>query len=234
MRGSVLITRPQPAASEIAAELKERGIDAVVEPLLRIVPRSTALDLANVEALLFTSSNGVSAFVSQSTARSLPVLTVGDATAAAAREAGFATVHSAAGAVGDLATLVRTTVKPGATLLHGAGADLAGDLAADLPGYFIRRVTLYDAVAATSLSDAARRALRAGEIQAVLLYSPRTARTFSALAAAAGIDTGGLIALAMSGNVAAVLAPNRWRGVKTAAAPTGAAMLALLDEWNAP
>lgn len=231
------MTRPQPAADKTAAALAARGVDSLVEPLLHIVPRDSVPELDGVAALLFTSANGVNAFADCSACRDLPLLAVGDATAAAARAAGFTSVHSADGAVGDLAALARRLLPPGATLLHGAGADVAGDLAADLPGYFIRRLTLYDAVAATALSPMAESALRAGEIDAVLLYSPRTARTFAALAKAAGVDTGRLIAIAMSDNVAAVLAPNGWRGVKVAAAPTGAAMLALLDapkdEWSA-
>jgi len=81
-----LITRPREDAEEIAEQLRARGIESVIEPMLAIVPvPHPGLDLTDVQALLFTSANGVRAFAAATTVRSLPVFAVGDATAAAAR-----------------------------------------------------------------------------------------------------------------------------------------------------
>src|SRR4051794_41252334 len=63
------------------------------------------LDLEGVQALLCTSANGVRATAARTTRRDLPVLAVGDATARAARDVGFAHVESAGGDVEGLARL---------------------------------------------------------------------------------------------------------------------------------
>jgi len=82
--------------------------------------------LTGIAALAFTSRNGVAAFAALSDDRSLPVFTVGDATAEAARTAGFAAVRSAAGALEDLARLLAEAA-PGLVLAPGA-LEPSGDL----------------------------------------------------------------------------------------------------------
>ena len=62
-------------------------------------------------SLVFTSANGVAAFAALTPDRALPVFTVGDATAEAARAAGFAAVRSAGGDIGMLAALLRGRVE---------------------------------------------------------------------------------------------------------------------------
>ncbi|HYM03709.1 MAG TPA: uroporphyrinogen-III synthase, partial [Stellaceae bacterium] len=85
-----LVTRPREDAASLARAFAERGIEAVIEPMLTIAPvaegaRQLAEQLAGVQALLFTSANGVRAFAAASVRRELPVFVVGDASAAAAR-----------------------------------------------------------------------------------------------------------------------------------------------------
>ena len=99
-----LVTRPEEDAAPLAAALAERGIEVTVEPLLAIRPIADApIDLAGVQALLFTSANGARCFAALAAERGiagwreLPVFTVGDASAAAARAAGFGRVESAGG-----------------------------------------------------------------------------------------------------------------------------------------
>jgi len=135
-----LITRPAEDTKEIADALRARGFEVVIEPMLEIVPLDAqAPDLRDVQALLFTSVNGVRALTRLAPRRDLPVFAVGDATAAAARAAGFGSVNSAAGDSSDLARLVRARLKPEAgALLHVAGSAVAGDLAGALAGFEIR------------------------------------------------------------------------------------------------
>ena len=63
---------------------------------------------------------------------------------------------------------------------------------------------LYESKAAESLPEAARTALRDGTLDGVVLYSPRTARTFETLVAAAGLGESlqRLRLFALSDNVA--------------------------------
>lgn len=187
----VLVTRPSEDAGPLAARLTERGCRVLVEPMLTVRwLDGPEPDLGDVRALLFTSANGVRGYVRRSPRRDLPVYAVGHATAAAAREAGFAAVESADGDVYALADLVRRRSAPSAgVLLHVAGSSVAGDLSERLAasGFTVRRETLYDTVPARSLSDDAARALRDGGLHASLFFSPRTARSFVRLVDEAGL-----------------------------------------------
>src|SRR5690606_18555276 len=114
----------------------------------------------------------------------LPVYAVGDATAQAARAAGFDTVESAGGDVVALAALVAERLSPGGgSLLHVAGSQTAGDLAGRLSalGFTVHREALYEARQAQALSAETAAALRQGTIDAAAFFSPRTASAFVTL-----------------------------------------------------
>ena len=72
-----LITRPEEDAATLAEALRQRGVGVAIEPLLsvRTLP-GASIDLAGVQAVLFTSSNGVRAFAELSERRDLPCFTV--------------------------------------------------------------------------------------------------------------------------------------------------------------
>src|SRR5262245_272902 len=114
----VAITRAQPGADETAARLRALGAEPVIAPLPTIAPCAFDTSVAGADALLFTSSNGVRVFPDVGGARAVPVLAVGDATAEAARGAGFSDVRSADGDVEKLAALARQTLKAGSKLIH--------------------------------------------------------------------------------------------------------------------
>ena len=227
----VLVTRPAADAAPLVEVLHDLGCEALVEPLLTIVPLAGArIDLDGVQALLFTSANGVRAFATLAAARQLPAvhdlpaLAVGDATAAAARSAGFARVESAAGTVEDLAALAARRLDPAAgPLFHGAAVHLAGDLKGRLEdrGFTLRRRVLYRAEPAERLSEAARAAIAGGGIDAVLFFSPRTAETFVRLLDDAGLSTAlaDCHAVCLSRAVAEALRTIVWRGIVVAARP---------------
>ncbi|WP_162913159.1 uroporphyrinogen-III synthase [Rhodospirillaceae bacterium SYSU D60014] len=246
-----LITRPEADAAPVAEALRARGLETTVEPLLTIRPLPDApLDLEGVQALLFTSANGVRALAVHSTAGhseipDLPVFAVGDATAEAARAVGFERVESAAGDVDDLARLVRDRLDPAAgPLLHVAGTVTAGDLAGDLgeAGFELRRAVLYEAEPVDRLSPAVTEALADGAFDLVLFFSPRTACSFVELVRRpAGVDTdpdlaerlaagcGKAEALCLSAAVAEAADDLPWRQVRTAERPDLPSMLKLVD-----
>lgn len=230
----VLITRPRPAADKLAGLLAARGIASTVEPLLDIRPRGgVAVDLEGVQAVLFTSANGVTALATATPRRDVRILAVGPASAEAARLAGFADVASADGDVGALADLVGRRLDPRrGALLHAAGADLAGDLAASLApqGFTVRRIVLYDAVPARDLSPETVELLRRGGLGAALFFSPRTAAAFVTLAMQAGVaeTLGRVTALCLSANVAAALDAVSWGGIRVASGPDQDSLLDLL------
>ena len=230
----ILITRPIEDAKPLADALNERGIEVLIEPMLEIKHLEDAeLDLDRVQALLFTSANGVRAFAALSPRRDLKAFTVGDGSAEAARQAGFPYVESAKGDVEALAALVVDRLKAeDGILFHAAGTVTAGDLKSHLEGlgYRVRRAQLYEAKIATALSTETRANLTLGGLDAVLLFSPRTAGTFAQLWQAAGAPSLARIhALCLSAAVAREVGNLGWAGVEIADRPDLPSMLALVD-----
>ena len=177
----VAVTRAAPEARNTAERVRALACEPVLAPLLTIAPRPFDASLAGVQALLFTSGNGVRAFAGASAARTCAVLTVGDASAIAAREAGFAHVFSADGDVAALAAMAQARLDPKAgKLVHISGADVAGDLLAGLrvAGFGAERRIGYEARAAMALPEGL-----AGPLDLVLFHSPRAAAIFVQLGA---------------------------------------------------
>lgn len=223
----------------MAAWLHARGIEPVLEPMLAIRFIADGAEilaplLVGAQAVLFTSANGARAFAAASPRRDLAAFAVGDATAAAARAAGFSAIASAGGNVADLAVLVRQRLSPAdGALVHAAAGATAGDLAAALggAGFSLRRAVLYEAVPARALSGETAALLAAGAIALALFFSPRTAQSFVTLVRAAGLGSAcrAVTAITLSPAVAASLGRLDWGTVRVAAAPTTAALLAAVE-----
>ena len=230
----VLVTRPRHRAAALARDLDAAGVEAIVEPLLDIVPRAGAmLDLSGVQALLVTSANAALPLAAATGRRDLPVFAVGDATAAAVSDVGFGDVTSAGGAAGDLARLVGARLDPAAgALIHVAGATVAGDLTGPLEaaGFAARRVVLYDAQPVEALSPATVEVIAADRLDGVVFFSPRTAALFVTLARQAGIarHAHGLGAFCLSAAVAKAAEGLDWREVPISERPESAALVALV------
>ena len=236
----VLVTRPEADAAPLAAELAACGHQALMEPLLTIIPDQDAVvDLTGVQALVLTSANGARVLAGRTERRDLPVFAVGDATAAAARVAGFLQVESAGGDVGDLAALVAARLDPDAgPVFHPAARQLAGDLKGRLEaaGFTVRRSVLYRAETAKDFSTETRSALRDGRIDAVLFFSPRTGCTFARLASESKLTAacGRVFAVCISPAVADMIERLPWRALRIAAQPTQTALLDSLAACKGP
>lgn len=221
----ILVTRPREDAAALAEKLKARGHEVLVEPMLEIrLVADAKVDLSGVQALLFTSANGVRAFAAAETRRDLTAFCVGDTTAATAREVGFAKVESASGNVDDLARLVRERLNAAdGALLHAAGAAVAGDLAGALAqdGFAVRRAVLYAAEPVNSLSPVTAAALKARQVDMVVFFSARTAETFARLVHEAGLAPAlsRTVALGLSPAVLQVLAGLPWAMTEAARQP---------------
>ena len=232
----LLITRPEQDAGPLAAMLAERGHSALIEPLISIVPEPGAvIPEKSYQAVLVTSANGVRALAATrgvDRVEDCRVLAVGKASAEASREAGFGHVEDASGDLQDLVRLVdETCAQSHGPLLYAAGRVVSGDLKAMLEAedYEVDRVVLYDAVPADRLSSATLSALRAGEIDGVLHFSPRSARIWAQVAPR---DAGDLVHYCLSQAVADAL----WDEldgpagpVRVAPRPNQDALIALID-----
>jgi uroporphyrinogen-III synthase len=228
----VLVTRPEPGASETAARVALLGFTPVLAPVLRIQPTPTRLPAAaSLAAVLVTSRNAVDPL--PPTYRAINLLSVGDATAEHARAAGFLRVISAAGDADALAELVTRQQSPrDGTLLLASGRLQGQKLAASLrrAGYRVIRRVVYAAVPVDQLAPAAVTALHAGQVRAVLFFSAETAHQFVRLTRLAGLaeTLAGVDAISIGQPAAVALEALPWRGVRVAARPTQDEMLTLL------
>jgi uroporphyrinogen-III synthase len=216
----VAITRASADAERTAERVRELGAEPILAPLLAIIPCGYDTNVEDAQALLFTSANGVRAFPDARRLHAKPVLTVGDATAEAARAAGFIDVRSADGDVSGLAALVATTLEPSAgKLIHISGDHAAGDLAGVLraAGFSVERRVAYAAHEALSLPEAFRQPL-----DIVLFHSPRAAETFVRLGAP---NAEHLTAACLSPAVAEAAACVKWARIVVSPAPREDALL---------
>jgi uroporphyrinogen-III synthase len=210
----VAITRAEPEASRTAARVRARGAEAIVAPLIAIVPCGYDTNTEGAQAIIFTSTNGVRAFPDARGARDRLVLTVGDATAEAAREAGFNDVRSADGDVNALVALAKRELDPArGKLIHIAGDHVAGDLGGELraAGFSVERRLAYASVAAAPLPPALN-----GPLDIVLFHSPRAAQRFIELGAP---NAANLVAGCMSAAIAEAAGKVSWRRIITAPRP---------------
>jgi uroporphyrinogen-III synthase len=209
---TVLVLRPQPGADETAARARALGLEVVVAPLFAVRPLAwTPPDPAGFDAVMLTSasaarqaSDGLTPF------KPLPCYAVGEATAAAAQEAGFADIRIGPD---DGAALLLMMAEDGIkAAFHACGED---HLALGHPAIAITRVPVYAAEAAERLPVAAEGAL-------ALLHSPRAATLFARLAG----DRSRIRIAAISARTARA-AGEGWRHVAIAARPRDDALLEL-------
>jgi uroporphyrinogen-III synthase len=233
----LLVTRPEPDASREAEALGSRGHQPVLAPLLTIeFTGPVPLQLDGAQALIVTSRNALRALAAHpelGAALMLPLFAVGEGSARLAQELGFADVTIGPGTGAELAALMLDELKPGkGAVVHLAGETLAFDLKGTLEkeGFAMRAPVLYRATPVRDFPAEAAALLASGELEGVILMSPRTARTFAALFAALRPvrKARGLVCYCLSKAVAdAVIA----LGVETrvAAGPREEDVLALLD-----
>lgn len=223
----VLITRPEPDATRTAALLAARGITAVIAPLLEISPRPVLLPW-DVQALLVTSGHAVDVL----SPSDMPLLAVGDATAARARARGFRHVESAGGDAAALTSLItlRCDPKAGPLLLasgRGQGRELAAALRSH--GFRVLRRSVYAASPVRRLPATALSALQQRRLRAALFLSAETARCFvRVLPEDLRPALDGVEALAIGEAAAAALHGLPWRRIRAAPHPTLDDLLALL------
>lgn len=239
----ILVTRPKSDAAELKATLEALGHEVTLEPLLGIVSLPIAAEvLDGAQGIIATSRNGLRALADSeavNAARALPLFAVGEATAETARSMGFENITAGPGTGAELVPIIAAAASPkGGPLVHVAGEvvafDLAGALAAQ--GYEVRKVTAYRAEPATELSEPVKTAISAGQIDTVILMSPRTAAIFCQLADTTDLKDKArrLTFLCLSAGIAEkldVLAPAR---VEVAEAPNTRALLGALARMAPP
>jgi uroporphyrinogen-III synthase len=234
----LMITRPEPDARTLMAALAGRGHQGTLEPLLQVAYAGDAIiDLEGAQALIATSRNALRALKANpvlTAARRLPLFAVGPATAAAARSLGFDLVVTGAGTAQELVTHIVAVADPAAGLLvqlrgDGQAIDLKSELEAQ--GFRVAQHIVYRMLPVAALSARAVESLAVGEIDGVILMSPRTAAIYASLMRKQGLVAvaRGLLHACVSAAVAERLATLGSVPVAVAARPTVEEVLALVD-----
>ncbi len=211
-----VIVRPEPGNQATAEAARALGLNVVATPLYSIIQVEFNIDLSiSYDAILITSSNSIrssSPVLEQLT--HLPLLAVGEASAQAARKAGFGTIITGDA---DGQALGQKAVELGFRhVLH-----LVGDP--------------YKPVEVAGLTCAVRTAYRATELPVppelkaalqepcvILAHSPRAARRLSELASAKNASS----LIALSAQVAEA-AGEGWKHLLWPERPSADAMLGL-------
>jgi uroporphyrinogen-III synthase len=217
----VLILRPQPGARETAARALQLGLDPLIAPLFTIGTCAwSAPPAEEFDAVMLTSANAarfagprLEGFLG------LPCYAVGESTAAAARQAGFAEIRIG---TGDGRALVEMAARDGvARLLHLCGRD---HRPLDDPRLLATRRLVYAAHACDVLPAAAGSALAAGAV--ALLHSPRAASLFAHLVDKAAVERSSVTIAAIS-QAAADAAGAGWHRCRVARSPRDQPLLEL-------
>lgn len=229
----VLLTRPRADSESLARELIHHGHAVMIDPVLRIVPVPPIAPPApaRYRGVILTSAQA--ARHAPVTSLALPAFAVGEATARAARAAGFPSVVAAQGDVRSLAHELATGAgddpRP---FLHLCGAEVREGTAETFQaaGVTVERCVVYRAMPAAALTARTRTAMAKELIDAVMLFSPRTARIFVGLVDAAGLGASlaRMRAITWSDAVAEAAQPARWGRVDTVDRRDRATLLGLL------
>ena len=205
----LLVTRPRHQAQSTAATLEARGHTVSIEPMLNVNPLATPMPDGNFDGVILTSANALPSLANQPKLEellSLPVLTTGKATKSAALEHGFSNVEQNTGSALDLVAQVPDWMARhdvGNRILYPCAESTAHDLNALLAGQGVSCIhwPVYRTEPAHALSEATQRALQNNKIDAVLLYSKRTAHTFVQLMQQNNLAMEGLHAYVMSQDI---------------------------------
>jgi uroporphyrinogen-III synthase len=207
----VLVLRPEPGASATVTAARELGLEPVAIPLFEVKPVSwQAPDASAFDGLLLTSANAIRHGGEQlGKLRGLKAYAVGNATAEAARDAGFDIAATGDAGVDSLLS----SIEPDLKLLHLCGVDRQK---AEEPQQEITRIEVYLSreVISADLPDI--------EGSVALIHSPRASRRLADL-----VEQRGSIRIAAISWSAADAAGKGWMSIDVAEQPNDDALLAL-------
>lgn len=208
----LVVVRPEPGARATARAAEKLGLTAIVMPLFEIEPVEWAApDPEDFDGLLLTSANALrQAWTELARLVHLRAHCVGEATAAAAREAGLSVATVGTSDLDGLLALLPGDLR----LLHLCGVDHREPTS---PNQAITHVPVYRAVALPAPDGIADM-----KAAVVAIHSPRAASRLAEL-----IDDRGTVGVAAISAAAAKAAGEGWLTVEAADRPTDSALLAL-------
>jgi len=229
--GRVLVLRPEPGTSETANSLRSAGCQPVMAPLSEIRPLAiqSDIDADGVGCVAATSANALrhAPELLLARLRDKPLFAVGEATARAARLAGFGAVTAANDDGAALAAAISQD-RPAGALLYLCGALRRPEFETMLAeqGVDVTALATYEAVPVDQSALFAALAAETGPLSA-LCHSPEAGRMLADLVGRHPGLTERLRVVAISARAGLPLA-SVGVAVDTAQTPTDRAMLAAL------
>jgi uroporphyrinogen-III synthase len=207
----LLVLRPEPGASATVERALALGLDAIAVPFFEVEPVDwQAPDTVSYDGLLLTSANAIRHGGDQlQPLRRLRVYAVGDATADAARTAGFDVAATGTFGIDSILGSLPRQVR----LLHLCGAERRTPMAGPQN---ITTVVVYRSRPTPSPD------LSAAVGSVALIHSPRAGRRFAELIG----DRASIVIAAISPAAAAAVGEG-WKSVEAADQPSDEALLAL-------
>ena len=229
----VIITRTELDSKNLASKLSKIGLHSLISPVLKIVPVPTEVqNISEFQSMIITSKNTLDTIKTLNLNKKTLMFCVGNATARLFKKAGFSNVRSASGSSEDLLRIVKQNCNPKTgPVLYLAGRDTRGLIERELSqsGFILEKRIVYQAEAASSLTDAAQRALRYGEIVGIFIFSPRSAMILNELIRKFSLQTSlkRVTAFCLSEAVAKEASKTVWNKILVSEKPTQKSILAL-------
>ncbi|PCH45568.1 MAG: hypothetical protein COC23_06540 [Hyphomicrobiales bacterium] len=232
----LLITRPLEQNIITGERLSKIGHSVIAEPLLTITALETPFPDDEITGTILTSINALDALSKSPVDKEMLLFTNGLTTQQAAQQVGFTNGIAVEGTVAELVKVIPLMLQAAdpqienPRLLYPCAQETAGDVPALLQTHNISCLPwpVYQTTPSAAFSDSTRHLLQNGEIDAVLLYSSKTARCFAKLMM--GLKWPDVYAL--SGQIAAQLPRQIQEKANFPDTPNEEALFALLTDYK--
>lgn len=224
----LLMTRPPDAARRFVSGLPDAltaGLGVVYSPLIKVQSLGQVIDLNGIEAVIFTSANGVAVAAETLGKSGMLAYCLGQGTTLAAKKAGWQAEFCGLTAGDLVAGLLQR--RPHRALLHLRGQHARGSVAGRLAagGLSCGEQVIYDQPLLPLTAEALWALSEQSDI-IVPLFSPRTARQFANLCP----DDASIHLIAMSEAIADPLKTLNHKGLQICRKPDVATMTQLVRD----
>ncbi|MBX9804501.1 MAG: uroporphyrinogen-III synthase [Alphaproteobacteria bacterium] len=191
----ILITRPQESAAILASQLTHLGHEVTVDSLIHLTPIDPGtLDLTSLathETIIATSQQAIRCLANLTSKRTYILWCVGEESAKVAKNLGFQHVHQGGGSAELLlAEFLKAQPSLCKPILHISGDIIRTDIVHELikMGIEATRMVVYTTHEANTFLPQTLHTLQTNALDAILFYSPRTAKIFKKLCRDTNLD----------------------------------------------
>tara|TARA_Y100000590_G_C15699429_1_gene1006285 strand:+ start:946 stop:1671 length:726 start_codon:yes stop_codon:yes gene_type:complete len=178
----ILITRPEPDASDLTIKLISKGYKVLKSPIVDIIEyKNNLTDLDNISAVITSSKNGIRSLARANKNRNICLYVVGQASKEEAERIGYTNIRVGPGDAIGLCDLICDKLSPSHDdLIYISGRHQSFDISGYLISkkFNIKKVVLYEVKAKKDFPKKIIEAIKNNEIDALLFYSPRVAEIF--------------------------------------------------------